>query len=235
MGIFDFFHARSVAGGGELVRALIDKHRFRRAHIPVHGGETQQDVREHPHEYAGVVRAPARVVLRYAPEKQGRQKIPAALAHGSGQTPEKPLGLRPAAGVQLVCGVDVFLRHGGCPAPEPKGTVRDKLVQRRRKAAAGGPVKCLRIGDIGTVQLFRRTPPGRRHTIPSPFSQDTAPNYTQGGLLLQESPEKFLHPARVFAPWESYVWITGGAGHGILGAGYCPPAVPDGRLSINNV
>ena len=167
-GRFGLHNVCPVADGGELIGALGDVFGLGHRDLVVHGGEIEQDVREHPHKNARIGRAAARVLLRQIPEEERRQEI-GAFAHLLGELPEKVRAGLAALGIELIHRVHMLLAEPGAALPETERAGHHKLIQLLCKTAPRDFIKRLRVGDIGFMQLLRGAFPGCRHGAVSFF------------------------------------------------------------------
>ena len=115
------------ADSGEPVGAVGDELGLGVADVVVHGGEVEQDVRDHTDEHAGAVSTLACVALGEGPEEHGREYL-ARSAYLAGELPEQAGALGAALGVELVDGVHLGLGDGAGPGPEPDGAALHEAV-----------------------------------------------------------------------------------------------------------
>mgnify|MGYP007077072940 CR=1 FL=1 len=169
-GRFGLHNVCPVADGGELIGALGDVFGLGHRDLVVHGGEIEQDVREHPHKNARIGRASARVLLRQIPEEERRQEI-GAFAHLLGELPEKVRAGLAALGIELVHRVHMLLAEPRAALPEAERTGHHKLIQLLRKTALYKTPPCWQYrfcaappGSVSRVSAWRCLlflPPGR--------------------------------------------------------------------------
>ena len=151
-------HTGGVADGRQPVGALSDELRLGIGHVVIHRREIEQDVGQHPDKGSGGLGAALRVGLRQIPEKHGRQED-VFLTHRAGQVPEQPLRLLAAAGVDLVCHLDMALADAAGSAPQREGALGHEFIQLRGQIGAADPIERVGVGQIDFMKFFRAAAP----------------------------------------------------------------------------
>ncbi len=156
-------HAARVADGREAVGAFGDILGLGIAHVVVHRGEVEQDVREHADEGARGLGAALRVALGEVPVEHRRQEH-VLLADRAREAPQQPARFLAAAGIDLVRHRDVPVREPAASAPQVQCALGHKVVQLGREVLRPAEaVKGVGVGDIGLMEFLGRAAPGGRH------------------------------------------------------------------------
>ena len=180
-------HTGGVADGRQPVGAFGDELRLGIGHVVIHRREVEQDVGQHPDKGSGGLGAALGIGLRQIPEKHGRQED-VFLAHGAGQVPEQPLRLLPAAGVDLVCHLDMALADAAGSAPQGEGALGHEFIQLRGQIGTADPVKRVGVGQIDFMKFFRAAAPCCGHRCKASVSDSImALRHAHAEFIIEQS------------------------------------------------